>query len=94
MKFAVMSGVKTMMTIVKWHNENKIFLYKKLNKNTKGYTERRREINEGVIETADNEPIGNLEYAGTPGVFPLESEGSRPAKKVENKYSDYKCFTI
>ena len=60
----------------------------------KGYTERRREINEGVIETADNEPIGNLEYAGTPGVFPLESEGSRPAKKVENKYSDYKCFTI
>ena len=60
----------------------------------KGYTERRSEINEGVIETADNEPIGNLEYAGTPGVFPLESEGSRPAKKVENKYSDYKCFTI
>ena len=60
----------------------------------KGYTERRREINNGIIETADNEPIGNLEYAGTPGVFPLESEGSRPAKKVENKYSDYKCFTI
>lgn len=59
-----------------------------------GYTERRREINEGIIETADNEPIGNLEYATTPGVFPLDSEGSRPAKKVENKYSDYKCFTI
>ena len=60
----------------------------------KGYTERRKEINEGVIETADNAPLNNLEYAGTPGVFPLESEGSRPAKKVENKYSDYKCFTI
>ena len=60
----------------------------------KGYTERRREINEGFIETADNEPIGNLIYAGTPGVFPLDSEGSKPAKKTENKYSDYKCFTI
>jgi hypothetical protein len=60
----------------------------------KGYTERRKEINEGVIETADNAPLNNLEYAGTPGVFPLESEGSKPAKKVENKYSDYKCFTI
>jgi len=60
----------------------------------KGYTERRREINEGKIETADNEPIGNLEYAATLGVFPLDSEGSRPAKKTENKYSDYKCFTI
>ena len=60
----------------------------------KGYTERRKEINEGIIETADNEPIGNLEYACTAGVFPLDSEGARPAKKVENKYSDYKCFTI
>lgn len=60
----------------------------------KGYTERRKEINEGVIETADNAPINHLKYAGTPGVFPLESEGSRPAKKVENKNSDYKCFTI
>ncbi len=65
-----------------------------MNQLRKGYTERRREINDGIIETADNEPVGNLEYAGTPGVFPLESEGSRPAKKVENKYSDYKCFTI
>ena len=60
----------------------------------KGYTERRAEINEGVIETADKEPIADLRYSGTAGVFPLESEGSRPAKKVENKYSDYKCFTI
>ena len=60
----------------------------------KGYTERREEINDGIIETADNEPIANLKYAGTAGVFPLKSEGSRPAKKVENKYSDYKCFTI
>jgi hypothetical protein len=65
-----------------------------MNQLRKGYTERRREINDGIIETADNEPVGNLEYAGTPGVFPLEAEGSRPAKKVENKYSDYKCFTI
>ncbi len=60
----------------------------------KGYTERRKEINEGTIETADNVPIDNLEYAVTPGVFPLESKGARPAKKVENTYSDYKCFTI
>ena len=60
----------------------------------KGYTERRVEINEGVIETADKEPVADLRYSGTAGVFPLESEGSRPAKKVENKYSDYKCFTI
>jgi hypothetical protein len=60
----------------------------------KGYTERRAEINEGVIETADKEPIADLRYSRTAGVFPLESEGSRPAKKVENKYSDYKCFTI
>ena len=60
----------------------------------KGYTERRKEINEGVIETADKEPVADLRYSGAAGVFPLESEGSRPAKKVENKYSDYKCFTI
>ena len=60
----------------------------------KGYTERRAEINEGVIETADKEPVADLRYSGAAGVFPLESEGSRPAKKVENKYSDYKCFTI
>ena len=66
-----------------------------MNQLRKGYTERRREINDGIIETADNEPVGNLEYAGTPGVFPLEdNEAKTTPKKVENKYSDYKCFTI
>lgn len=61
----------------------------------KGYTERRKEINEGVIETAGNEPINTLRYAGTAGVFPLEDNGTQNnPKKVENKYSDYKCFTI
>jgi len=60
----------------------------------KGYTERRKEIDEGIIETADNLPIKDIPYAQVPDVFPLESEGSRPEKKTENKYSDYKCFTI
>ena len=60
----------------------------------KGYTKRRSEINNGIIETADEMPITDLDYPKSPGVFPLDSEGSRPEKKVENKYSDYKCFTI
>ena len=60
----------------------------------KGYTKRRSEINNGIIETADKMPITDLDYPKSPGVFPLDSEGSRPEKKIENKYSDYKCFTI
>jgi hypothetical protein len=60
-----------------------------------GYAERVKEISEGRIETADNAPTGSLEYATTPGVYPLEDDGKKKdAKKVENKYSDYKCFTI
>ncbi len=59
-----------------------------------GYAERAREINEGRIETADNKPIREIEYANVPDVYPLEYEGMRPPKKAENKYSDYKCFTI
>ena len=61
----------------------------------KGYTERRREINDGVIETADNMPVNNLDYTKATGTFPLETnETKNNPKKVENKYSDYKCFTI
>lgn len=61
----------------------------------KGYTERRREINDGVIETADNMPVNDLDYTKATGTFPLETnETKNNPKKVENKYSDYKCFTI
>ncbi len=61
----------------------------------KGYTERRKEINDGIIETAENMPIKDLPYTMAPGTFPLEdNEAKREPKKVENKYSDYKCFTI
>lgn len=61
----------------------------------KGYTERRKEINEGVIETADNMPVNDLNYTKATGTFPLETnEVKNNPKKVENKYSDYKCFTI
>lgn len=57
-----------------------------------GYMERKKEISEGRIETADLQPIHNLKYAQTAGVFPLEQQGTRDPKKAENKYSDYKCF--
>ena len=71
----------------------------------KGYTERRREINEGKIETADNLPILDIEYMQAEGVYPLEQKGKKVLDettgknknikiKTENKYSDYKCFTI
>lgn len=60
----------------------------------KGYTERRREISDGRIETSDLVPITEIEYANVEGVFPLEKEGMRNPKKTENKYSDYKCFTL
>ena len=60
-----------------------------------GYAERVKEISEGRIETADNQPIRELEYAKAENVFPLEDNGRvREPKKAENKYSDYKCFTI
>lgn len=60
----------------------------------KGYTERRREISDGRIETSYLMPITDIEYADVDGVFPLEKEGVRNPKKTENKYSDYKCFTL
>lgn len=59
-----------------------------------GYAERVKEISEGRIETADNLPISDLEYSQSGNVYPLDSEGKREPKKVENKYSVYKCFTI
>ena len=59
-----------------------------------GYKERVKEINEGHIETADNTDVTKLQYNSAVDVFPLETEGVRVVKKVENKYSDYKCFTI
>ena len=59
-----------------------------------GYAERVKEISEGVIETADNQPIHELTYAQAGNVYPLDSEGVREPKKAENLYSDYKCFTI
>ena len=69
-----------------------------------GYAERVKEISEGRIETADNQPISKLEYAQSGNVYPLDEEGKREKDengksqnikiKVENKYSNYKCFTI
>ena len=70
-----------------------------------GYAERVKEISEGRIETADNQPILDLEYAQAGEVYPLEQEGKRVLDettgkqinikiKTENKYSVYKCFTI
>jgi hypothetical protein len=59
-----------------------------------GYKERVKEINEGYIETADNTDVTQLQYNRAVDVFPLETEGVRVVKKIENKYSDYKCFTI
>ena len=59
-----------------------------------GYAQRVKEISNGRIETADNEPIRTLEYTTSGDVYPLDSEGTREPKKVENLYSDYKCFTI
>ena len=56
-----------------------------------GYAERVKEISEGGIETADNELVENLDYTKAGNVFPLEEKSG---KKVENKYSDYQCFTI
>lgn len=60
-----------------------------------GYAERVREINSGHIETADNQPIKELNYAKVENVYPLEDDGKKKEpKKIENLYSDYKCFTI
>lgn len=61
----------------------------------KGYSERIKEINSGFIETADNELITELRYGQKEDVYPLDCESKRNGIiKVENKYSDYKCFTI
>ena len=70
-----------------------------------GYAERVKEIKEGRIETADNKPILDIEYARAENVYPLDQIGRRILDeatgknkvikfKVENKYSDYKSFTI
>ena len=70
-----------------------------------GYAERVKEISEGRIETADNQPISELEYEQAGNVYPLDQEGKRVFDettgkqknvkvKIENKYSVYKCFTI
>lgn len=60
-----------------------------------GYKERVKEINEGRIETAEDKPIREIEYANVPNVYPLEDDDKKKdPKKAENKYSDYKCFTI
>ena len=70
-----------------------------------GYAERVKEISEGRIETADNQPVSDLEYAQAGDVYPLDQEGKRVLDettgkqknikvKTENKYSVYKCFTI
>ncbi len=60
-----------------------------------GYAERVREINAGHIETADNIPVNELVYTQAGNVFPLEDDDKKKdPKKAENKYSDYKCFTI
>lgn len=58
-----------------------------------GYIERVKEINSGWIETGDLDPVINLKYNNAENVFPLETTGKKEPKKVENKYSDYKCFT-
>ena len=61
----------------------------------KGYAERRNEIDSGRIETSDLLPISDIAYANAENVFPLETDGRRTnPNKAENKYSDYKCFTI
>lgn len=68
-----------------------------------GYTERKKEISEGHIETAELVALSELDYHNVPGVFPLEQKGKqitvdgkkkRVKVKVENLYSDYKCFTL
>ena len=60
-----------------------------------GYAERLKEISNGKIETADNLPIKQIEYAQKEGVYPLDDDGKKKdPKKAENKYSNYKCFTI
>jgi len=69
-----------------------------------GYKERVNEINEGHIETADNVDVTTLRYNLATNVFPLDQVGKRIKGedgkqknikvKEENKYSDYKCFTI
>lgn len=60
-----------------------------------GYAERVKEINEGRIETANNQPIKDIPYAQAENVYPLEDdEKKNNPKKAENKYSVYKSFTI
>ena len=69
-----------------------------------GYVERVKEINDGRIETADNQPIKYILYAQAENVYPLDEKGKRITNesgkqenikiKEENKYSVYKSFTI
>lgn len=60
-----------------------------------GYAERVKEIDSGIIETADNRSIKEISYSQKEGVYPLEDDDKKKdPKKAENKYSNYKCFTI
>lgn len=68
-----------------------------------GYAERKKEISEGHIETAELVALSELDYHNAPGVFLLEQKGKQiivdgkkknVKVKVENLYSDYKCFTL
>lgn len=69
-----------------------------------GYQERKKEISNGVIETADLVPVRELHYGQQAGVYPLKQKGVKMKDadgkeitiqvKEENKYSDYKCFTL
>lgn len=73
-------------------NADSVDLMKQLRK---GYAERVREINEGRIETSDNQLIKYIPYANVEGVYPLEDDGKKKEpKKAENLYSNYKSFTI
>jgi uncharacterized protein YdbL (DUF1318 family) len=57
-----------------------------------GYEARKEEINRGKIETAGGMLLSDIDYSKKKNVFPLDSEGKKEKKKVENKYSDYNCF--
>ena len=57
-----------------------------------GYEARKEEINRGKIETAGGMLLSDIDYSKKENVFPLDSEGKKEKKKVENKYSDYNCF--
>jgi ATP-dependent helicase/DNAse subunit B len=57
-----------------------------------GYAERVKEISEGRIETADNQPISKLEYAQSGNVYPLDEEGKREIVKDIQEESELKLL--